>query len=217
MKRRVTLDELWEVDREIRNKIRAEDTGHERYYLFRDGLEAVSLMLLGSEPPRSNEPLSTQDLSTDECLDRLYSPSTPLNAVPFGAADGDGVHYVSLTVGSRELCDCPVVKVCPGWGGMDDYIVVGEDLYEFLCLGCRCGYDLIPGAAESSLYEMMVAENQHMNVPLDDWPYAFAEHRRRVLEYLGNRLQLEPWVDLRGRLGELEVEYLSLIQIPPEA
>src|SRR5687767_64611 len=60
---------------------------------------------------------------------------TPLNSVTFASTGGDGVHFGFLHVEGCSLS--PVVMTVP----MSDVhnFVVGESLFEFLCLGAKRG------------------------------------------------------------------------------
>jgi hypothetical protein len=63
---------------------------------------------------------------------------TPLNALTFARTGGDGTHYSLVTAPGTDLAHRPVVMTVPM--SDDPNVIVGEDLRDFLALGCRFGY-----------------------------------------------------------------------------
>lgn len=64
---------------------------------------------------------------------------TPLNSITFASIGVDGIHFGSITDGDNMAPACPIVITIPMAFDRPNYIV-GESLYDFLCLGCRHGY-----------------------------------------------------------------------------
>lgn len=64
--------------------------------------------------------------------------ASPLNSDTFATTGGDGVHSSFLVLPGRDPSQFPIVMAVP----MNDLcnVIVGENLIEFLCLGCRTGY-----------------------------------------------------------------------------
>jgi hypothetical protein len=64
---------------------------------------------------------------------------TPTNSITFASIGVDGIHFGSITDGDTLDPDSPIVITIPMAFDNPNYIV-GESLYDFLCLGCRHGY-----------------------------------------------------------------------------
>ena len=72
-------------------------------------------------------------------IERERYEATPVNSLAFATTGGDGVHF-SLMHLEGELGDLsPVVMTVPMNFGQEN-LIVGSDMKEFLCLGCRVGY-----------------------------------------------------------------------------
>ncbi len=68
---------------------------------------------------------------------------SPKNTRQFALTGGDGIHYSFLLLPDAPLKEGPVVATYPANPDTQN-VIVGENLYEFLCLGCRCGYEMLP-------------------------------------------------------------------------
>lgn len=129
-----------------------------------------------------------------------YSPG---NSRPFAHTGGEGVRFSFLNLPDLSPEEGPVVMTRPGCFH-EPNTLVGESLFEFLCLGCRCGYRLLEYLGEGldvsrRLYDLMVED--------DPGAEDLARYQQDVLDYLVERLNLEPWADVPSRLAELEVMY----------
>src|SRR5262249_50916448 len=110
----VSVLQLRELDTEVARRIPVSDHGS-------PGLGAIGLF-------------------PDRELDASrYDWCTPTNCKTFASTGGNGVHFSLLARGARFDGECPVVITNPG-GGDGRSWVLGESLYEFLCLGTNRGY-----------------------------------------------------------------------------
>lgn len=137
------------------------------------------------------------------CGTVLYRPkTTPTNTVAFAHPGGDDVHY-SLVQQGNELGDhSPVVMTVP-MGGNDTQelnIILGANLHEFLCLGCVHGY-----ADLEQLYyhrEETIARLSETDIE---------EEGGGTLNIFRQELGLAPWMEIAGRLEELQQEFKSAL------
>ena len=123
-------------------------------------------------------------------LGLLFSfESPPYNETPVGAVElfrsgADGVHWSGMPAGSAS--GYVVVMTLPG--SITPNLVVGESVQEFLSLGCVAGYWSL---------DMLVED------PAASLPPADEDYEADLVE-LRQALDLQPWVDVPGRLMELE-------------
>jgi hypothetical protein len=132
---------------------------------------------------------------------------TPTNCVTFATTCGDGVHYGFLLLRGDSNTDSPVVMTYPPGGfGIQNNVVVGANLDDFLCLGMHTGYAELEQLAWRR-------ENFAKRYPA---PGEFAcwvnPEEIAVLTALARRFALTPWKDLRGRLNSLHREYHGLLR-----
>lgn len=75
-------------------------------------------------------------------LEKWGYDSTPVNSQSFAHTGGDGVHFglIDLGVGISE--DSPVVMTVP-MAANPKNVILGENLFDFLCLGCESGYFML--------------------------------------------------------------------------
>lgn len=124
--------------------------------------------------------------------------STPKNSLVFASTGGDGVHF-------SFLCDnfpnekSPIVMTVPM---NDDNIIVGENLLEFLALGCRYGYF----ALEQLSYDR--DETLSMLNKKEFWD-DYTDFQKELLEEISTAFLLKPWNDHAKRLSELDSMYLK--------
>ena len=153
-------------------------------------------------------------LRFDRKLDQSrYSDYTPLNCRTFADTGGDGVHF-SLLVLDNLICNSsPVVLTVPPAGVS---LVVGEDLFDFLCLGAHRGYF----ALEQLAYERELTLEAFTNPewePSASWHVSVGlvpgEAEKRLLEYLRNELGLQPWPNAE-RFEALQERYVGSIEFP---
>jgi hypothetical protein len=124
--------------------------------------------------------------------------STPLNADTFAKTGGDGVHFSFLLRPGQPVESAPVVMTVP-MAFDDENHVVGEDLRDFLSLGCHFGYFCLEQLAYDR--EGTVAEIQASKGPPRKDPNA------RLLAAIREHFGLTPWRDVAGRLELLRERY----------
>jgi hypothetical protein len=131
---------------------------------------------------------------------------TPTNSVSFATTGGDGTHFSILRIAGRQDDRCPVVMTVP----MSDApnVIVGEDLRDFLALGCRRGY--------FSLFQFVhspeEAFEQYASAAYDPEATSDEIEKLRLIE---TTFQLRPWRDIRRRIAKLRLRYHSLLEMPP--
>lgn len=153
-------------------------------------------------------------LRLDEDLDASrYEHITPLNCRTFASTGGDGVHFSFLVQDGVINSGSPVVLTVPSMGNL----IVGETLFEFLCLGCRQGYGGMDGFAynlEESLPAYLGSDRRSDGADNStEWP-EFEEHQRQLLDHLTTRLDLIPWTN-PARFHELQADYAAELRMPP--
>lgn len=132
---------------------------------------------------------------------------TPLDSLTFAATGGDGVHYGLLAVGGEFTDFSPVVMTVPMCDTHNT--VVGASLKEFLALGCQYGYF----ALEQLVYNR---EATLRELELTRYAPEMGQGERALLTSLSSEFKLEPWANPARRLEELQVEFASAIQLPPQ-
>jgi hypothetical protein len=163
-----------------------------------DGLGAVGLILS-----------KKLDESRYECY-------TPANCITFAHTGGEGVHFSFLCRDGAVEAESPIVITNPGaWG---NNFVVGEDLFDFLCLGCHRGYFALEQLAYDRDTTLEVYTNEHWqpsNASHHSVGYCPDEKQTRVLRRLTEALRLRPWTDPK-RFELLQKRFLSLLAPPLE-
>ncbi|RYZ83160.1 MAG: hypothetical protein EOP06_20450 [Proteobacteria bacterium] len=128
---------------------------------------------------------------------------TPLNSVAFASTSGDGVHYNFLGLENEATDDAPVIMTVPcAWADRAN-VIVGENLYEFLCLGCQYGYFSL---------EQLVYQPEETLLALKN-PLPGDGSEQQLLALLTNELSLRPWRDVEERLKELNDRYHPLLKM----
>ncbi len=174
------------------------------------------------DPPGLSSGLGCLGLGLCEPKERGGYWCTPRNTRAFAWTGGEGVHFSFLVLRRTfafvpstctPIKEGPVVMTRPSNIEDAQNIVVGEDLYEFLRLGSRCGYSLLEYIDDESpdvndrLYDILIADVGAWHDPEEG--KAIAMHSQRVLDYLCSQLNLNPWPDVRVRLDQLRQGYLS--------
>ncbi|MEL6602407.1 MAG: hypothetical protein AAFP20_04175 [Cyanobacteria bacterium J06614_10] len=140
---------------------------------------------------------------------------TPKNVITFASTGCDGVHFSFLqqdrmVSGSapispiQQLSRSPVVMTVP-MNFENQNIVVSENLYEFLCLGCRTSYGMLEllSCPESNLCALKSF----------DYAEALSEAQVAQLRLLNDAFSLSPYINLEGRMRHLQSTYLSCLQM----
>ena len=140
-----------------------------------------------------------------------YGWCAPSNVLQFAQTGGDGVHFGLLLLDDMLSEDSPVVMTIPmSLHENDTNFVVGENLRDFLALGCRRGYFFLDGLAharESLLNELADTE----------FGETVCEEQRILLTNMSQSFNLKPWgARVEERLKWLKDEFHSFLA-PPAA
>lgn len=131
--------------------------------------------------------------------------STPANSLTFASIGVDGIHFGSITDGNVIDPMAPVVLTIPMAFEAPNYIV-GQSLYDFLCLGCRHGYSNL-----GNLHLNFEATIEHYQNP----PEAFYDDRcPAILETMTDELSLATWPDVLAHFLELQSRLLPMLRMP---
>lgn len=144
-----------------------------------------------------------------------YDWCSPINCATFASTGIDGTHFSFLIVDGGLGADSPVIMTTPA--NMGKSVVVGENLFDFLCLGSRRGYilDRLAGSHHRGLEDLIDA-NWYPGKPASEWlATQSADYPGNMLAFLVDRLNLHPWTD-PGRWDELQERYASLLRLPPD-
>jgi hypothetical protein len=136
---------------------------------------------------------------------------TPRNAAPFVTTGGNGCHYSLLMLEDRPPEHYPIVLTVPMALHEDKSRynhIVGEDLGEFLNLGCYFGYFALEGLAFDNLHGETILDLGNAHPLGDEWP-----ERLELLAELRQRFDLKPWPDVAGRLRQLKKQYYDLLDV----
>jgi hypothetical protein len=113
-------------------------------------------------------------------------PDTPFDAEPLLRTGVDGITWSALQAETES--GYLIVMTAP-WAGVSPNLVVGESMFELLCLGCVCGYWALDALVEDANAELSAADDDECG---------------EALAQLRSLLALSPWPDVPGRLAELE-------------
>ena len=130
--------------------------------------------------------------------------STPLNSITFASIGVDGIHFGSITDSDTMNPECPVVVTIPMAFDQPNYIV-GESLYDFLCLGCRhCYFNL------SNLHLNLEETLDYYTKPMVDF---YDDRQQGILQLLSDQLSLRPWNDVRSHFHDLQTRFLETLRM----
>jgi hypothetical protein len=147
-----------------------------------------------------------------EMRTRFY-PCTPKNVVSFAGTGGEGVHFSLLVEDDKATEESPVVVTIPE--SFENHIV-GENLFDFLCLGVDRGFfaleQLHALALEKTLEVYSTPDWEPKND--SDWAvgYGVNGHQRKLLDFLATELGLVPWKDLKRKFLRLQERYMPLLE-----
>jgi len=131
-------------------------------------------------------------------------PQTPVNSITFASIGVDGTHFGSITDGDIVDPDAPVVLTIP-MAFDDPNHIVGENLHDFLCLGCRNGY--------AELGNLHLDKAATLDRYAND-PEGFYDDRSpNILALLKNELELTPWANVPRHFSDLQSRYKQKIRI----
>jgi len=144
----------------------------------------------------------------------LHDWCTPLSCYAFATTGGNGVHFSFLAQENRIGEVSPIVVTNPG-SGMGQSHVVGENLFDFLCLGAIRGFFALEQLQYNLDLTLEVFTNPNW-LPTEDWHYAVGyslnDHSQRLLDFLNQQFRLHPWSD-SGRFHQLQERYR--LELPP--
>ena len=135
---------------------------------------------------------------------------TPINTSTFAETRGDSVHYGLLHINGKVTENSPVIMTVPCSCDKPNF-VLGENLLEFLCLGCEVGYGMLEQLAYG--WEDMV---DYLSRPDHPEREDRDEDAQENLDILTNTFYLKPWKQVQGRLEQLDEKYRGLLELPPE-
>jgi hypothetical protein len=131
---------------------------------------------------------------------------TPRNAVTFARTGGGGTHFSLIAIPNVLRAHQPVVMTVPM--SDDPNVIVGENLRDFLALGCRAGYFGLEGLVHQP--DEKVAELERAQYDDD------AEDRAmRMLQVIETTFGLQPWANPKKRLAELKLRFYPTLKLPP--
>ncbi len=143
--------------------------------------------------------------------------STPRNSSAFAHTGGEGVHFSLLQLEDQITEKSPVVMTVPANYG-DENLIVGSNLYEFLCLGSRTGYFLLEGLTYSDSKKETLEYLEHPEALMKQESQVLNEEEIKrgeyLLQLLRDRLTLTPWRNVENRLNELQ-SFQKLLEFPP--
>lgn len=152
----------------------------------------------------------------DELSYSCYGWCSPLNCGTFASTGCDGTHF-SLLMDDGEIgADSPIVMTTPA--NMGRSVIVGENLFDFLCLGSRTGYllDSLAGSYYERSLNGLIDPNWYPGKPASEWiAKQTDDYPDNMLRFLVDRLDLHPWTDA-GRFDELQEKYAALLRLPPD-
>lgn len=140
-------------------------------------------------------------------LERNTYEETPLNTLCFARTGGGGVHFSFLTDDGAVSDESPIVLTIPM--DEDHNTIVGENLLEFLSLGCVDGYfrlEMLPGNRDELIENLMHGKRAEMH-----------EYEHQLLKAIRDEFDVRPWPDIRTRLSELKQKYRSTLQFDEDA
>lgn len=136
--------------------------------------------------------------------------NTPINSSSFATTGGDGVHYSLLHIDGEVRENSPVVMTVPMMFE-EGNLILGENLLEFLALGCRTGYFNL----ENLIYQQEETIRL-LDAGVREGSAAAWEYKEPLLTSLIEEFDLKPWPEHERRLGQLQEKYAGLILLPPE-
>lgn len=133
--------------------------------------------------------------------------STPINSVTFAGTRVDGVHFGSVTDDLQVSPESPIVLTIPMALDAPNYIV-GESLYDFLCLGCEHGFTEL-----SNLHLNFDWTMDYYRNPVTNY---YDQRTPEILRLLTNELSLKSWSDVRRHFSDLQTRFASTLRLPAD-
>jgi hypothetical protein len=147
-------------------------------------------------------------------LPRWYESFTPVNGWTFATTGMDGTHFSLLARAGAVRANSPVVVTIPAAA---QNFVVGEDLFDFLCLGMVRGYHVLGQLAYDTDPMLRVLTDPTWQ-PTEDWhdsaDFVPGGRQLHVLKFLTKRFGLRPWPNAR-HFDELQERFGPEVELPP--
>lgn len=135
-----------------------------------------------------------------------YQPyaSTPSNSATFASTGGDGVHFGFLFGSEFDKVEPPIVMTVPMNFDLPN-VIVGNDLEEFLSLGCRTGYFSL----EQIVYD---PKNTILELQTGKFYPDTTEDEVKLLNLISAKFGSKPWRQPEERLEQLRSQYHALLE-----
>ena len=140
-----------------------------------------------------------------ERLDYPAYTSTPRNSLTFASTGGDGVHYGFLVGSQFKESDPPIVMTVPMNFDLPN-VIVGENLEEFLALGCRAGYFSL----EQLVYDRV---RTIRDLETGDLYPDTTDEELDLLTAICAEFEVAPWPNVEGRLDQLRDRFHELLDV----
>ena len=131
---------------------------------------------------------------------------TPINTVTFASTKTDGVHFGFLVTDEKISDSSPIVMTVPmsSWPN----VIVGENLRDFLALGCEVGYSYLDGLVHRREWILDILANPQKVVE--------AEEEKTTLEKIKDAFNFRPWSDDNKKLQELHDKHFEKLVFSQE-
>jgi len=164
-------------------------------------------------PGRFDQGFGSLGLILDKKIDQSrYSFCTPVNCRTFARTGGEGVHFSFLVQDDLIRDSSPIVVTIPAMGGQS--FVVGDNLFDFLCLGVHRGFFALEQLAYHQELTLAVFTRLEWE-PTESWHRAVgflpSKEDSRLLAFLKSELGLRPWSDAARFQGLQERRAGSLV------
>lgn len=147
-------------------------------------------------------------LNLHEELGNIDYFCTPLNTVTFASTGGDGVHFGLLSEEDSSAAPVVMTVPCADSNAKKCNLVLGESLFEFLCLGVNRGFFSLEQLAYDREKTIKLYSSRLF---LKD---EYDAQEQELLNALKTEFGLQPWPEIDGRLRELERQYLPKLDFP---
>ena len=156
-------------------------------------------------------------LRLDRKLDASrYAQATPANCRTFASTGGEGVHFSFLLQDGMVRENSPVIVTIPA---MPPSYVVGENLFDFLCLGSLRGFFALEELAynqELTLKAFTEPEWTSTDSRCKAMGFFLDGEAKLLLRFLTDELALRPWKNA-ARFAQLQEQYSRLLEPAIEA
>ncbi|MCC6575390.1 MAG: hypothetical protein IT462_16560 [Planctomycetes bacterium] len=119
----------------------------------------------------------------------------------------DGSHFSFLETHGAVTDDSPIIMTVPTNSPDQMNVVVGENLRDFLCLGCEVGYTILDDLA----FNPAQAIKDIQNGSKDDPEWHDDTIIQRLLRILVEEFDLRPWDDVDTHLKTLHDRHFSKV------